>query len=393
MMQIRDYLKRIVRTREEVDRFLGKVLDGNGYSLNKGWVYDPELGWVLRDSVRHDGADNSRTFYHYLESGARRRAHFPEQEARIHTYGNSFTHCDQVNDGETWQEYLAAHLREPLDNYGIGGYSVYQAYRRMLKVEARNPAPYIILNIWSDDHFRNLDSWRHIRFGRKSPCGFTLPHLRVDLDEDTVVECENRCQAEEDVYRLTDLDWAVEAFKDDPVLNLVLAVSEGGLIRRTEDVPTGFGLSSAGTKGDRGLELQKIHARAALRATQYVVEKTEQFAAKNNKTLMILLTHDRNKIKSCLLDEKPWDQEFVDYLKTKTYPVLDARDLHRHDYQKFRCDPDTYLNRFYIGHYAPQGNYFLAMAIKNGVVEWLDPRPAPYRGDIGTHLLCREDRC
>ena len=29
-----------------------------------------------------------------------------------------------MNDGETWQEYLAAHLREPIRNYGVGGYSV-----------------------------------------------------------------------------------------------------------------------------------------------------------------------------------------------------------------------------------------------------------------------------
>jgi hypothetical protein len=45
---------------------------------------------------------------------------------RVHTYGDSFTHCDQVSDGETWQEFLAAHLQEPVKNFGVGGYSVFQ---------------------------------------------------------------------------------------------------------------------------------------------------------------------------------------------------------------------------------------------------------------------------
>ena len=54
---------------------------------------------------------------------------------RINTYGDSFTQCHQVSDGETWQEYLAAHLGEPIRNFGMGGYGAYQAYRRMVREE------------------------------------------------------------------------------------------------------------------------------------------------------------------------------------------------------------------------------------------------------------------
>ena len=32
-------------------------------------------------------------------------------------------------------EYLAAHLGEPLRNFGVGGYGVYQAYRRLVREE------------------------------------------------------------------------------------------------------------------------------------------------------------------------------------------------------------------------------------------------------------------
>ena len=77
-------------------------------------------------------------------------------------------------------------------NYGIGGHSVYQAYRRMLIVERDYPAEYVILNVWDDDHFRNLDAWRSIRMGRQGR--FTLPHLRVNLESGTVAEREEFVQ-------------------------------------------------------------------------------------------------------------------------------------------------------------------------------------------------------
>ena len=61
------------------------------------------------------------------------RSNGGDRPCRMNTYGDSFTQCHQVSDGETWQEYLAAHLGEPVRNFGVGGYGVYQAYRRMLR--------------------------------------------------------------------------------------------------------------------------------------------------------------------------------------------------------------------------------------------------------------------
>ena len=132
------FLKSIMPSKKQIDDFVGKTAASEGYSPNAGWTFDPELGWVLRDSIRPDGIDKSKTFYHYEGSGARKRVNFLEATSRVHTYGDSFTHCDQVNDGETWQEFLAAHLGEPIENFGVGGYSVYQAYLRMRRGEKKS---------------------------------------------------------------------------------------------------------------------------------------------------------------------------------------------------------------------------------------------------------------
>ena len=51
----------------------------------------------------------------------------------------------------------------------------------------------------------------------------------------------------------------------------------------------------------------------------------------------------------------------------------------RDDELEFSVPIEEYLKRYYIGHYSPLGNFFTAFAIKDKVVEMLDPKPTPYR--------------
>jgi len=378
-MDAKEYLLSCMPTEKEVRDFVETRVCDSPEDNNRGWTFDGELGWVLKDSVRFDGMDDSNTFYHYEPTGARRRVHFPDVPCRIHAYGDSFTHCDQVNDGETWQEYLSAHLGEPVENYGVGGYGVYQAFLRMKRVEAARPAEYVILNVYCDDHFRNLDAWRTIRFGRRTPCGFPLPHLHVDAARGECVECANPTPTVEDVYKLLDPDWVCETFADDAVLKCVLA----GQQRRelaADDVPMSFGLAHGAMLGGEDLEeFQKAHAEAALSATQKVVEMAEDLTQKEGSKLMVVVSHGGGVLHHALEGRPRWDQTFLDYLADKDYPVADTRDAHLEDFKSFNVDAQTYMKRFFVGHYGPAGNFFKAMALRNVVVDWLDPKPKTYR--------------
>ena len=60
------------------------------------------------------GVDGTYTVGRYLASGERRPVHFAERPCRLNSYRDSFTQSQQVSDGETWQEVLAAHLGEPI---------------------------------------------------------------------------------------------------------------------------------------------------------------------------------------------------------------------------------------------------------------------------------------
>jgi hypothetical protein len=173
---VRNYLRKILYSREEIDNWFA----GKAFPFSK---YSSEFGWLLSSDTFQDGLNKSWSVYTYEgEDGPRITNNYREKACRLNTYGNSFTQCHQVSDNETWQEVLAAHLQEPVRNFGIGGWSVYQAYLRMVKEEKRTPADYIIFNIYDDDHLRNLDSWRNIR-AKKHPQHIesTLPYLKVDI--------------------------------------------------------------------------------------------------------------------------------------------------------------------------------------------------------------------
>ena len=126
-----DYLRASVVPRATIDRFL----------KGPAWAqFDSELGYVLSNYMPLEGVGGSATISTVQSNGARTSYAYSGRKCRINTYGDSFTLCHQVSDGETWQEYLAAHLGEPIRNFGMGGYGAYQAYRRMVREEGTDHA-------------------------------------------------------------------------------------------------------------------------------------------------------------------------------------------------------------------------------------------------------------
>jgi hypothetical protein len=381
--RVRAYLRSIKPSRQRVTDFISGEYGPRDKRPGEIFQYDAELGWVHHEAIGSTGVDGSKVFYRYEPDGARRVVNFPGRPSRVRTYGDSFTHCSQANDTETWQEYLAAHIQEPIRNYGVGGHSVYQAYRRMLKVERQIAGGYIILNIWDDDHYRNLDAWRSIRFGYGSRCGFTLPHLRVDVAKGSCEQRENVSKTSDDLYNLCDEDYLWRTFKDDPILQMVMAAREGGgglsseLIR---PVAVTFGIPDE-VVADTALakRIKRIHTEAALFASRNVVTWAETFARENDKKLMVMLSFGRGNVARHLSGAPRFDQAFADWLKARSSPILDMLEVFAADYKRYEVDVDAYLAPFYNGHHTPRGNFFTAWALKDAVVHWLDPKPRPYR--------------
>lgn len=369
-MDAKEYLKGLVNTTKQVDDWLaGKALVNGTPMLIK---YDGELGWLPRDGQVKDGVDGSSSIYSFDVSGARHMTMYADKPCRINTYGNSFTQCAQVNDGETWQEMLAAHLCEPVRNFGVGGYSVYQAYQRMKREEAKTPAEYIIFNIYDDDHYRTLcPCTRMRRVYRGLSVSFTSPYVKVNPSKEEFVECENPCPTRESLYNLCDLDWVYESFRDDFVLKIELDCTN-----TDEEIPENRWPPIAG---------HPSFTESALFASKRIVERVEEFAALAGKKVLYVLSYNSATVAKRIREGHRFDQEFVDFLQDKRLPYIDLMEAHIVEFARFKMSITDYLERCYVqyfaGHYNPLGNFFTAFAIKDKLVEMLEPKPISYQNN------------
>jgi hypothetical protein len=357
------YLRRLLYKREDLDAWLAR----KEFPFSK---YDAGLGYLHIDRDFKEGMDGSVCSYRYDRLDARRTIAHAGKPCRINTYGDSFTSCEQVSDGETWQEVLAAHLGEPIRNYGIGGYSVYLAYLRMKREEQRVPARYIIFNIFDDDHYRNLLGWQRIHFGinRKST-NPPIPYVRANPETREFAELPNPCPTAESLYNLCDLDSAYRMFADDYLFNRYVA-REQRRQQGAKDVP-------ASNFDDREL------TRVALYASMRIVDRIEEFAAREKRTVLYVLSYNPQTVRRRLKDGSRFDQAFVDFLDQRHLPYVDLLKAHAADHAKMAPDIEAYVKRYFIGHYSPLGNHFCAFAMKDRVVRMLQPPPPAYAPHAG----------
>jgi len=376
------YLRESAVPKEVIDRFLA----------GPSWAqYDPELGYILGNYLPQDGMGKSATISTVQANGARTSFLYAGKRCRINTYGDSFTQCHQVSDGETWQEYLAGHLGEPIRNFGMGGYGVYQAYRRMVREERTDHgAPYVIFYIWGDDHIRSLLRCRHAiifrwwndQGGRAFHNNF-WPNIEVDLQTGQFVERENLLPTREALYQMTDPQRMVDLLKDD--LALQLFAFKLGLIRDVDRKP----ISELAARLDFPLDwsqdatlrsqADRLLDRYSLRATRFVLEKAREFARQNGKRLLVVLFDPGRVLPQLVEGRARYDQEIVDFLRENGFTYFDMNVVHVEDFKCFRLTYEQYRQRYFIGHYNPSGNHFFAYSIKDKVVEWLDPKPITYQ--------------
>lgn len=191
---------------------------GERYSFAK---YNSELGMLHRDRRYKEGINDSYCIYSYDDQDARRGYLYADQPCHIHVYGRAFAGGEQVSDGETWEEALAAHLCEPVKNFGVGGFSTYTAYLRMKQVERQDPAPYIIFNLAKGDHGFNLIGWLRLMFRSDTDKAFhtTMPYVEVDPEKRLFMEYPNPCPTEKSIHNLCNADWLYERFQGDYVFN------------------------------------------------------------------------------------------------------------------------------------------------------------------------------
>ena len=357
--------------------------------------FDSELGYILGSYLPRDGLDGSLTISTSQPDGTRTARLYTDKRCRINAYGNSFTQCHQVSDGETWEEYLAAHLGEPIRNFGMGGYGVYQSYRRMLREEGTDKkAEYVLFYIWGDDHLRSLWRCRHVAIykwwdhdgGRMFHNPF-WPNVEMDLESGRLLEKENLLPTEEALYKMTGPDFMYQSLKDDLALQmhsytegLITEIDLKSVSLLAKHLEIEFDTSKKGQ--DLQLEVKKILEKYGFTVTRFILDKVRRFTESQNKKLMVILFDPYRAMQELIKSGTRYDQGIVDYLEENEFNYFDMNEVHREDFKDFKIPLDQYMKRYFIGHYSPAGNHFFAFSIKQKIVDWLDPKPITYqKGD------------
>jgi len=384
-----EYIRETVPARKEIDVFLNEM----------SWAqFDRDIGYILGNYMPHDGMDGSTTISTVQSNGARTSFMYKDRPCRINTYGDSFTQCHQVSDGETWQEYLAGHLGEPIRNFGMGGLGVYQAYRRMIREEkSDHGAKYVILYIWGDDHIRSLLRCRYMLIkgwnrqtnrtegiGRMFHGNF-WSNVEIDLKTGMLEEKENLLPTPESLYKMTDPDWMYEALRDDLALQMYLyknnqisdiAIQQLKTLSKHLRCPVDLDGDSLRPSVARLLE------KYSFEATKYILIKTKEFVSTNDKKLMVIVFDPYGVTRPLLQEANRYDREIVDFLNGNDIDYIDMNLVHVEDFKSFNLSINDYFKRYFIGHYNPAGNHFFAYSIKDRIVGWLDPKPITYENTV-----------
>ena len=353
--------------------------------------FDSDLGYTLGNSLPLEGIDTSLTISTVQPNRARTMFMYKDKPCRINTYGDSFTQCQQVSDGETWQEYLAAHLGEPIRNYGVGGYGVYQAYQRLLREEnTKDSANHIIFYMWGGDHTRSLLRCRYIatkEWDSKNEPGMKFhgnfwPNIEMDFKMGKLVERQNPLSTPTALMKMSDADWMYKNLKDDIALQLLLYrnkkisdlnINKAELLAKYLNVKVNL-------RDKANLENAVIELldRYSFAASEYVLNKLKTYAQAKNKKLMVVIFDPYRVTNSLILNGTRYDGQIVDFLKKENFNYFDMNLVHVKDYKSFNLSLDDYYKRYLLGHYNPTGNHFFAFSIKRQVVNWLNPKPLTY---------------
>lgn len=121
-------------------------------------VFSASLGWSIKEK------GNSR-LYQANSDGIRSDKEYALNPSpgilRVSTFGDSFTHCDDVNNKDTWQSIIENYDSNfEVLNFGVGGFGLDQAYLRYLQDGSRYKPHITLIGFMSENIFRNVNRFR-----------------------------------------------------------------------------------------------------------------------------------------------------------------------------------------------------------------------------------------
>ena len=126
--------------------------------------YDYFLGWDYKKSS-FDYIGSKKINYTISRFGYRKTL-YKKYPNKIKTFGDSYNFCRQVDDKNTWQEFLSKGQKIFVSNFGVGNYGLDQAFLKYTRTKKKKIEKIIIFCFVPETICRIQSSWKnYIEFG------------------------------------------------------------------------------------------------------------------------------------------------------------------------------------------------------------------------------------
>ena len=179
-----------------------------GFITNAAQRYNRDVGWKYTYSTVFGERPRARTYPTDLLSA----------------FGDSFTHCNEVSDNETWEEYLSLLAGKNVYNFGVGGYGPDQAYLNFIQTYPRIRTPIVTFGLVDDDINRLVNVYRPF-LDHRQVLPFTKP--RFELRDGRLVLFSNPISSREQLSLLCGKEFIATIGKSDYWYNETMLFNAG----------------------------------------------------------------------------------------------------------------------------------------------------------------------
>lgn len=122
------------------------------------FVFSSTLGWSIKENGHSE-------LYQANSQGIRSDKEYaftpPKGVLRVSTFGDSYTHCDDVTNKDTWQAVIEGYNPHiEVLNFGVGGYGLGQAYLRYVQDGSKFKSHITFIGYTPENIYRNVNTFR-----------------------------------------------------------------------------------------------------------------------------------------------------------------------------------------------------------------------------------------
>ena len=142
--------------------------------------FSSTLGW----SIKKNGSSKlCKANSSGIRSNKEYALHPPLGIRRVSTFGDSFTHCSDVKNDETWQALMESYdPNMEVINFGVSGYGSDQAYLRYLEDGRQYKSHIVLFGFMSENINRNVNTFRPF-YLHETGIPFAKPRFEIKNDK------------------------------------------------------------------------------------------------------------------------------------------------------------------------------------------------------------------